>query len=271
MVRMTLPTRDVPVFSRDHISHSSVTLYQGCPLRFYFRYVAGLPETTVGASLVLGAAVHSGLQFHFEQLLAGNSAPDLDTLLEVFWDSWHQHDHQQVLFGKGENLNTIGHLADRMFRAFQQSSLACPTGRIIAVEEELRGELIPGLPDLLARVDLIVETDDAVEVTDFKTARTAWSTDHVVESASQLLLYGELAKPLAEGKKIRLGFAVLTKTKVPDISVHSVPTNPQQVERTKRVVERVWRAIEEGHFYPAPSPLNCPSCPYREPCRTWRG
>ena len=136
---------------RDYLSYSAISLFQACPLRFYFKYVAGLPEATVSASLVLGSALHSSLQFHFEQLLAGNPAPDLDTLLEVFWDDWHAHDNQEVLFGKTEDINTIGHLTDRLLRTFQQSTFSRPVGRIIGVEEELRGELVPGLPDLLAR------------------------------------------------------------------------------------------------------------------------
>jgi CRISPR/Cas system-associated exonuclease Cas4 (RecB family) len=260
------------IAERDHISYSSLTTFQACPLRYYFKYVLGLTKETIASSLVLGAAVHAALQFHFEQLLAGNPAPDLDTLLGAFWEAWHLHDDQQtILFAKSEDLSSIGRLADRMPRTFQQSSFAQPQGRIIAAEEELRGELMPGLPDLLARVDLIVETETALELVDFKTARTAWSAEHVADSAGQQLLYGELAKALSDGKPLRLGFAVLTKTRFPDLTVHAVPVAPRQVERTKQVVERVWRAIEAGHFYPAPSAMNCPSCPYREPCRAWSG
>jgi hypothetical protein len=33
----------------------------------------------------------------------------------------------------------------------------------------------------------------------------------------------------------------------------------------------VWRAIEDQHFYPAPSPTQCPACGYRDACRAWRG
>jgi len=36
-------------------------------------------------------------------------------------------------------------------------------------------------------------------------------------------------------------------------------------------VERVWRAIESGVFYPAPSTMNCASCGYRAACRAWMG
>ena len=44
-----------------------------------------------------------------------------------------------------------------------------------------------------------------------------------------------------------------------------------KLDRTKRVVENVWSAIESGHFYPAPSPMQCPGCGYRNHCAAWRG
>ncbi|HWA98970.1 MAG TPA: PD-(D/E)XK nuclease family protein [Pirellulales bacterium] len=66
-------------------------------------------------------------------------------------------------------------------------------------------------------------------------------------------------------------FAVLTKTKQPAIDVHEVRAEPNQIDRVKRLVERVWRAIDAEVFYPAPSPMNCPTCPFREPCRMWIG
>jgi hypothetical protein len=70
--------------------------------------------------------------------------------------------------------------ADRLLRAFLNSDFSQPAGTIIGIEEELRGELVPGCPDLLARVDLLVETDDALIVQDFKTSRSSWSNDHVI-------------------------------------------------------------------------------------------
>ncbi len=69
------------LLGRQHLSHSSVSCYQTCPLQFYFRYVERLPEKTVSASLVFGSAIHSCLQFFYEQLLAGDPAADVDTLL----------------------------------------------------------------------------------------------------------------------------------------------------------------------------------------------
>jgi len=49
----------------------------------------------------------------------------------------------------------LDRLADRMLATFQASDFARPEGMILGVEEELRGPVLPGCPDLLARVDLI--------------------------------------------------------------------------------------------------------------------
>jgi CRISPR/Cas system-associated exonuclease Cas4 (RecB family) len=255
----------------DHISYSAVSTFQACPLRFYFRYVLGLPEQTISSSLLVGAALHRAVQHHFERLLAGETGTDLDTLLGVFQDTWDFHANQRVLFGKGETRDTLGVLADRLLTAFLKSDFSSPQGVILGVEEELRGKIIAGCPDLLARVDLIVDTDRELIVSDFKSSRCAWSNYKIEDLAPQLLLYSELVKPLADGKPIQLSFAVLTKTKLPTLTVHDVPLDMQEVERTKRTVERVWQAMQAEHFYPNPSPLNCVSCPYREPCRRWAG
>lgn len=123
---------------------------------------------------------------------------------------------------------------------------------VIGIEEELRGELIPGVPDLLARIDLLTTTSDTLVVTDFKTARSRWSQSQAENSADQLLLYSELARRMLPDMEVRLRFLVLTKTKSPAVEAFDVDVSSQRVQRTVTAVEHTWRAIEAGHFYPAP-------------------
>mgnify|MGYP002637691799 CR=1 FL=1 len=162
-------------------------------------------------------------------------------------------------------------LADRMLAAFLASDLTKQEGRIVGVEEELRGELSPELPDLLGRVDLLLETDDAVVVQDFKTSRSAWSEYQAEDQSEQLLLYADLVRRLIPGKQLKLQFAVITKAKTPKVQLLEANFDESKLDRTKRVVEKVWSAIESGHFYPSPSPMQCPGCGYRSQCAAWRG
>lgn len=255
--------------NRDYISFSSLSTFRQCSLKYYFKYVLGLPEATVSSALVYGSSVHRAIEFHFRELLAGNPPPDLDALLAEFWEEWRGREQGDIRFGKDEDLSSVGRLAKRTLIAFQQSEVAQPSGQILAVEEELRGPVVPGCPDFLGRVDMIVDTGDCLLVTDWKTARTRWSQEQVEGSSEQLLLYAELAKDFAPGKPTLLEFIVLTKTKDVAVDRHSLPVTPAGVARVKRVVEQVWRAIEAEAFFPSPSAMNCPGCPYREPCRAW--
>lgn len=256
---------------RDYLSFSALRSYQSCPLRYFFRYVAGLPDTFVSASLVFGAAIHRAVEFHFHELLAGNEPPTLDLLLQQYTHEWKERAAAKVRIGKEEKRGSLNALAQRMLTAFQHSELSKPSGRILGVEEELRGSLVNGVPDLLGKLDLITETQDELVISDWKTSRSKWNNSNLEEASEQLLLYSELVKDFAPGKRLRIEFAVLTKTKEVSIERHSLLVNLVQVHRMKRVFERVWQAISSGHFYPAPSPMACGSCPYREPCRKWPG
>jgi CRISPR/Cas system-associated exonuclease Cas4 (RecB family) len=158
-----------------------------------------------------------------------------------------------------------------MLTAFLASPAASVQGRVLGVEEEIRGMLMEGVPDLYGRVDLLTEDADTLVVTDIKTSRGKWSQEQVEDSGEQLLLYSHLASEITPGKKIATRFLVLKKTKEPVIEEHVREVEPAAVKRTLAGVERVWRAIEGGVFYPAPSTMNCASCGYRAACRAWMG
>ncbi len=179
---------------------------------------------------------------------------------------------EAVQFGKDDDLESLGRLATKMLRGVPRRvrSPIRPV-EIIGVEEELRGSVVAGCPDLLGRIDLIMETADALVVTDLKTSRSRWSRDQADDSAAQLLIYSELVRDFAPQKRVRLQFAVLTKTKDPAIDLHEVPVDVRRIDRTKRIVERVWKAIDSEAFYPSPSPMQCPGCSFRKQCRAWTG
>lgn len=268
-----MPTLALPMVQssdrgpRDYLSYSAVNLYRACPKRFEFKYVLGWPETTVAASLVLGGAFHACLQHYYEQLLMGRDPAGPDELLDIFWDAWHRHGQHTILFNQNENLDTIGPLIDRMLTQFLAHDLARPRGIILGVEEELRGPIVPDCPDVLARLDLLIDVGDAIAVIDFKTSQSRWNERTVMKSAPQLHLYAALAQPLADGKPLHLAFAVMTKAKrTPTLTLHPVPCDPSAVDATLHLVQWTWRAIQRGLFPPKPSPIHCLRCPFQRHC-----
>ena len=132
-------------------------------------------------------------------------------------------------------------------------------------------------------LDLITLTEGSLFVIDFKTSRSRWSQQKVLEASDQLLLYGLAVQNLnpqffAAGQPgtpgpgplpplpIRLHFAILTKAKSPAVQLLAVPTDAARVAGLIDSVTQVWQAMQTGHFYPNPSPQNCIPCPYRSRC-----
>ncbi|MEQ9380025.1 MAG: PD-(D/E)XK nuclease family protein [Pirellulales bacterium] len=271
MSRLQTPNeRALQLTGRDYISYSAISTYQQCPLKYRFRYVDRLPEEFVSANLVFGSAIHAAAELHFNELMIGGPPPDVDELLVAYNESWDLQADKDIRYRQGQDRSHHEGLAKRLLTAFQESDLSQPAGTILGVEEELRGQVIQGCPDLLARIDLVVETDDAVVVTDLKTSRSRWSSTQAEQASDQLMLYGELAGELACEKPVLLQFAVITKTKVPSVEIHPVSASTDRVAWTKLSVQYVWQAIDAEHFYPSPSAMNCGGCPYRQSCRKWR-
>jgi putative RecB family exonuclease len=256
---------------RDYISWSAISTFRSCPLKYWFRYVAGLPEESVSSALVFGTGIHAAIETVYRAELAGEAKPDLDALLFAYRSAWLPHDPDAIQFGSSETRGSLDALAGKMLAAFLASPAASVRGRVLGVEEEIRGTVVEGVPDLFGRVDLLTEDDDQLVLTDFKTSRGKWSPEQADDASEQLVLYSKLAGELAPGKKLVTRFLVLTKTKEPIVEEHLGEVRPDRVARTVTSVERVWRAVEAGNFYPAPSVVGCASCGYRKACEGWRG
>jgi putative RecB family exonuclease len=256
---------------RDYISWSAISTFRQCPLKYRFRYIDGLPEESVSSALVFGTGIHTAVEQHYQAILSGEEQPDVDRLMFAYRSAWLPHDPDAITFGSTETRASLDALAARMLTAFVNSPAATVQGRVLGVEEEIRGMLVEGVPDLYGRVDLLTEDSESLVITDIKTSRGKWSAGQVEDSGEQLLLYSHLASEISPGKKIATRFLVLTKTKEPVVEEHVHEAEPAAVKRTLAGVELVWRAIESGVFYPAPSTVTCASCGYRAACRAWVG
>ena len=256
---------------RDYVSWSAISTFRTCPLKYKFRYIDGLPEESVSAALIFGTGIHSAVEQHFQAILSGEEQPDVERLMFAYRSAWLPHDPDSIHFGSSETQASLDALASKMLTAFLASPTASVRGRVLGVEEEIRGILVESVPDLYGRVDLLTEDSDSLVITDVKTSRGKWSAEQVEDSGEQLLLYSHLASEISPGKKITTRFLVLTKTREPQIEEHIREVNPVAVKRTLAGVERVWRAISAGNFYPAPSLVGCAGCGYRAACRAWAG
>lgn len=268
---VSLPVQEAPSPTLpDHLSWSQVSLMRACPQKFQFQYVLKAAPDFVPSSLKFGSAIHATLEAHFRAFMEG-IATDGPALLSAYRSAWLEGDDMAipVRFNKTEDAGTLEATAKGILEAFLLSPLAEPAGRVIAVEEPVRGSLAPDLPDIVARVDLIWQDDKAVHVLDFKTSRSRWNAEQLARNADQLRLYQALANPLADQMPIQLHFAVLTKAKRPVVEILDVPPNDAGVGGIIEAIRPVWEAITVGNFYPVPSPQNCTTCPFKSRCPAW--
>jgi putative RecB family exonuclease len=262
---------------RSYLSHSQISTMRACPRRFAFQYVEGVPPDFVPSTLLLGGSIHAAIELYFRAKLEGlGVAPQ--ALLSAFHDAWHRQRQASdgqvpVRFNKAETFDSMQTLAARMIAAFLASPLAEPKGVIVGIEEELRIVLDPDLPDVLAKVDLVTQTDGSLHVVDFKTSRSSWTEQKAQESSDQLVLYGQTVAGMSRslGLPVKLHFAVLTKHKKPRVQILRVAVDERRVSTLRDGVAQVWAAIQTGNFYPNPSPQNCTTCPFRSRCPVLAG
>lgn len=260
------------VTDRPYLSHSRVAAFQACPLRWHFAYVERAEPESVAAVMVFGASVHAALQRHLESELTGEASPSTEELLEAYrrrW--WEEASRTPIRFARGADQASLESAARRMIEAFRLSPYASPRGEILGIEEPLRARISPGLPDLLVRPDFLEHRPGELVITDFKTARSAWSSITTEERSQQLLLYAHAAAPIARelGARITLRFVIITRADKPQIEPVAVNADADRLTRTLLIVRRVYRAMTVGHVYPSPSPVNCGMCPYPRRCERW--
>lgn len=266
--RLNEAARDLT--GRTYLSHSQVHGFRSCPRKWAFHYVEDAPPAFTPLALVFGSAFHAALQAHFEGKLAGRPLKTPQVL-----DTFNAHLIAQadapIKYGKNDTPESVRELGERMVRSFLDSPLAHPRGDIVFVEEELRASVAPNLPDLVAKVDLGLIVDGRLKVVDFKTSRSRWREDAVGEHADQLLLYRLLALRLNPHEEVDLAFHVVTKAVTPvvqDLPVAYDPTTAAQVVESMRPV---WKAMQAGAYFPAPSVMHCTTCPFQSRCPAYRG
>ena len=255
---------------------------RSCPRHFSFLYCEKIPPDFIPNSLILGGSLHAALELFFRCKLEGLGVT-YEALLSAYHDAWRrQLEKAREQAGKDVPVQYSKILADadaahalaaRMLMAFLASPLANPKGTILGVEEELRVTLDEDLPDVLAKVDLVTQTDGSLHVIDFKTSRSRWNDEKAREAGDQLVLYAATVEKMSQsmGLPVKLHFAVLTKHKAPQVQLLPVAIDVERVAVLREGVSQVWQAILGGNFYPSPSPMNCTTCPFRSKCPVFAG
>jgi CRISPR/Cas system-associated exonuclease Cas4 (RecB family) len=257
------------MINRPHWSFSALNQYLRCPLQFFFERVLGLPQPTISSSLVLGSAVHRTLESYHRGLMQGRIA-GIDELRPVFLDAWESREKAiEITYRNGDNRDDTIQQGLGLIGLYLNEP---PPQNIVAIEQQMivplhdcRGHYLE--TPLVAVIDLLTRIEGGLKVTEFKTSGRAYG-DFEAESSLQPTCYVNAVHEMY-GELATVEFAVLVKTKTPKLQRIVADRNDDDLSRLGELVQTVERAVAAKVFYPVESPMNCSTCPYREPCQQW--
>lgn len=260
------------VVTRPHWSYSSVSQYLRCPLQFYFERVLKRPRRTTTATQVLGSAVHTALAGYHRKLQSGEPVT-VQQVHQAYLTAWDDQAHGgQVVNPNDKTIDDSRDLGLALVDVYLDGP---PPDAIIAVEVPVLAPIADSHGEYLERPILVVpdlitrEADDALKVTEIKTAGRSFSESEVATSLQPTFYANALYEQT--GQEPVVEYAVLVKTKTPKVQrIESFRTS-SDFQRLGDLIGVVERAVEVGIFYPQESPMNCSGCPYFRECRGWTG
>lgn len=254
---------------RPHWSYSAISQYLSCPLRFYFQRVQRLPQMMVGSSLVLGSSVHAALA-EYHRTVQQDEPTDTAKLHKIISDTWTKRENEtRISYRDGENQAELLAQGISLVELYLKEP---PPENIIAIEQEIiaplhnsQGEYLE--TPLAAVADLITEGNEELTVREFKTSGRAYSEMEAETSLQPTCYINAVQETLGISPSVE--YTVLVKTKTPKIQRLTTVRNEDDLARLGDIVENIERAIQANVFYPVETPLNCSTCPFRQPCREW--
>ena len=252
-------------------SHSRMSLYRECPMKYKFRYIDKLPEEPK-TYFAFGSSIHSALEFLYD--VKAPPFPTLPAVQAAFKKDWESLTPEQK--GYSDPAKAAADYANGldMLQAYykkHKATLAVP------VSVEFRTKVpVDGL-DVTVIVDRIDHLGGGkIRIVDYKTGK------HVSREPDQLYMYQKILESSAE---MRYKAALKTGMKESDIAVdqlvfYHVPslTEDASPRATDKEIAVFWEKalavgenIRAAKFDPQPDERKCRFCDYKPHCPIYGG
>jgi putative RecB family exonuclease len=252
-------------YEGDHLSYSSVNLYQSCPAAWRYRYIEKV-KTPTSPSLVFGSAFHGAL----EVLIAAHARGEQRQVHEVWGECWQKATDQEVAWN-GDLPQELSNQGLRMLASEDTANilsnlrpLMADGGPVIERRVELR---VPGVPiPIIGFIDL-----QAVDcpVIDFKTAARAWAPDKASKETQPLFYLAALNQAGFPLPQLTARHIVWVKTRKLQVQQFDTQRTIGEVFALLKTIQGVWTGIAAGSFPMNTSTWKCSPkwCEYYQTCR----
>lgn len=233
------------------LSHSSLTTYNECPLKYRFQYIDKVPRRPKHF-FSFGQSVHKALEyFHGDQAM-----PALRTLLEYFDEHFI---HAGYKSEKDEE--AAQKLGRKMLTAYWEKH---SKGWRPALYTELHFDFTLDWLRITGSIDRMDLHAEGIEIIDYKTGKEFDKAR--VERDAQLSLYQLACEVMGH-----LPIVKLTLYHVPSVTAYSVtPRHPKEQLKLRAEIFNTAEKIMNGEFEAKPSEPACQWCDYKNICPVWR-
>lgn len=246
----TVPVDVAPWYKGRVLSHSSISTYRACPLKWKFRYVDKVPDKP-RSFFSFGKSVHAGLEFLFEKREA---RPTLNDMLDHFRAQWLREGYESPAQEKW-----FYQEGERILRGFFAKHGADNSN---VLEVELKFTIsVEGVP-VTGYIDRVDNTPrGGLAIVDYKTGK-AFDKSRV-RSDPQLTLY-QIACAKLFGKPVES----VTLYHLNSLSPMTVPAHsPKLEEDVKAMVVEAAHGISDQVFEAKPDERGvCQYCDYAQIC-----
>lgn len=244
-------------------SHSKLSTFEQCPLKFKFRYIDKLtPDFEEFIEGFLGNKVHETLEWIYQQIFQG-ILPELDSVVQHYIQGWNKDFNNEIkiinqefdseyYFNQGIKA-LINYFLENT--PFKDNTIA--TEKRITLNLDSQGKYkIQGFIDRLVHN----KATNIFEIHDYKTG--APKTQDELDNDRQLALYSLAIKQAFENvQDVHLiwHFLAFKEKRI------SKRTN-EQLEKLKQEVIQLIDEIESAQHFPSKSSALCKWCEFRSYC-----
>ncbi|MBF0205163.1 MAG: PD-(D/E)XK nuclease family protein [Desulfamplus sp.] len=261
-----------------HVSHSQISTYQLCSLKYYLHYVEAKKPESVGIALPFGGSLHSALAVYYRSVQHGK-IETLDNIIDCFNTALTldmESSDIPILFSKNmSDKDAALKMGKSMLEVFY-SNVNLKNFEIVDVELPLSSPLytVTGTVTdyrIIGVIDLLLRSPDGeILIVDNKSASKSLSQqmaeqDHQMTAYSYLLATNRYIPPAST---VQCRFDVLLKLKEPKIQNIQTSRNRDHRRRFARLSNMVLAGIDSNIFFPNPSWM-CPTCQYAQACSEW--
>ena len=245
-------------------SHSRLSNFENCPLKFQYRYILKIETDVEGIEGFMGKRAHEVLERLYLAVGRG-SVPTHEQVMRRYRALWDEHfDENNVRIVRTENSPLFyKQLGERCLSDFYRRHYPFDTERTLGIEKRVTFALdedgeyrVQGIIDRIARAP-----DGAIEIQDYKTgARVPSQTE--LDRDRQLALYQiGIANTYGKDRPIRLVWHYLQRNQT-----RTSTRTPEQLDELRfATIGLIDRIRAEDAWEPKTGPL-CRWCEYSDRC-----